>query len=125
MNKRALHSKSIPAGFGHYSPAILKGNMCFLAGQGPFDKDQQLVGKDEIVEQTHQTMRNIRYLLNDNGFEMDDIVRSTVFLSDIANWGKFNEIYGTYFTSPYPARTVVGCQLNGFMVEIECTAIRN
>jgi len=55
---------------------------------------------------------------------MDDVVRSTVYLSDIGHWGLFNETYGHHFTQPFPARTVVACQLNGFLVEIECTAVR-
>jgi 2-iminobutanoate/2-iminopropanoate deaminase len=123
MTKRAIQSDSIPPVFGHYSSAILKNDTLYLAGQGPFDKDQNLVG-DDLVAQTHQTMKNIRWLLEDNGFQMDDIVRSTVYLADITHWAAFNEVYGQYFTAPYPARTVVACQLNGMLVEIECTAVR-
>jgi len=123
--KQAVDSPRTAPAFGNYSTAILKDNMLFMAGQGPFDVNQQLVGKDDIEAQTRQTMQNIRDILEDNGFTMDDLVRSTVYLSDIANWSKFNEIYGQYLTAPYPARTVVACQLNGFMVEIECTAIRS
>ena len=124
MTKIAVGSDKMHSPFGNYSTAILKGNMMFLSGCGPFDVDKQLVGKDDIVAQTHQTMKNLRALLEDNGFSMDDVVRSTVYLSDIELWGKFNETYGQHFQEPYPARTVVACQLNGFMVEIECTAVK-
>ncbi len=124
VSKTELNSSRVHSAFGNYSSAILKGKMLFLAGFGPFDADKQLVGQD-IVEQTHQTMVNIHNLLEDNGFQMNDIVRSTVYLSDIVHWGSFNEIYGQYFTAPYPARTVVACQLNGFLVEVECTAIKD
>jgi 2-iminobutanoate/2-iminopropanoate deaminase len=124
MTKTALSSSRASQAFGNYSTAILKNNMMFLAGQGPFDENQQLVGK-EIVEQTHQTMRNIQYLLEDNGFGLDDIVDTTVYLSDISYWEKFNEVYGQYLTAPYPARTVVACQLNGMLVEVQCTAIKD
>src|SRR5690606_17048368 len=123
MTKRAVHSDSISPVFGNYSSAVLKNDTLYLAGQGPFDKEQKLVG-DDIVTQTHQTMKNIRCLLEDNGFQMDDIVRSTVYLADITHWAAFNEVYGQYFSTPYPARTVVACQLNGMLVEIECTAVR-
>src|SRR5690606_41749938 len=105
MTKRAIHSDSISPAFGHYSSAVLKHDTLYLAGQGPFDKEKKLVG-DDIVTQTHQTMKNIRSLLEDNGFQMDDIVRSTVFLADITHWAAFNEVYGQYFSAPYPARTV-------------------
>ncbi|MBP1993207.1 RidA family protein [Paenibacillus eucommiae] len=125
MGKQAVHSGRVPTAFGNYSTAIRHGNMLFLAGQGPFDLERRLVGEGDLAVQIHRTMYNIRCLLEDNGFGLDDIVRSTVYLSDIADWSAFNEIYGTYFTPPYPARTVVACQLNGFLVEIECTAIRD
>lgn len=123
MLKRAVQSSQTPRPFGCYSTAIQSGDMLFLAGQGPFDENQQLVG-DDIAQQTHRTLQNIRNVLEENGYTMDDIVRATVFLSDISNWGAFNEVYERYFTPPFPARTVVGCQLNGFLVEIECTAVR-
>lgn len=124
MTRRALSSSRVHPVFGNYSSAILKKNTLYLAGFGPFDVNQQLVGED-IIEQTHQTMRNIRNLLEDNGFGMGDIVRSTVYLSTIAHWEQFNEVYGQYFEAPYPARTVVACELNGFLVEVECTAVKD
>ncbi|MCD9026246.1 RidA family protein [Cohnella silvisoli] len=124
MTKQAIESSHVAKPFGAYSTAVLKGDMLFLSGHGPFDENQQLIGKDDFAIQTHKTMQNIRYVLEDNGFHMDDIVRSTVYLSDISHWVTFNEIYGQYFNPPYPTRCVVECKLNGFMVEIECTAIK-
>jgi 2-iminobutanoate/2-iminopropanoate deaminase len=121
--KRILSSPRVHTPFGHYSSAVLCGNHLYLSGFGPFDADKRLVG-DNITEQTHQTMRNIRHLLEDNGFAMDDIVRATVFLSDIGDWSAFNEVFGQYFNGTYPARTVVACRLNGFLVEVECTAVK-
>lgn len=123
MSKIEIKSSEVHAPFGNYSVAVQKGNMLFISGMGPFDADQMLVGKDDIKAQTHQTMQNIKVTAEAAGFTMADIVRSTVYLSDIAHWAPFNEIYGQYFKSPYPARCVVECKLNGFLVEIECTAI--
>jgi 2-iminobutanoate/2-iminopropanoate deaminase len=125
MTKKAVGSDRMHTPFGNYSNAILKDKTLYCAGVGPFDVNKQLVGKDDVVAQTEETLKNLRALLEDNGFVMDDVVRSTVYLSDIAHWGLFNETYGKYFTGPYPARTVVACQLNGFLVEIECTAVRD
>jgi 2-iminobutanoate/2-iminopropanoate deaminase len=124
MTKVTISSPRVHPVFGNYSSAILKKDTLYLAGFGPFDVNQQLVGQD-IVEQTHKTMQNIRDLLEDSGFTMDDIVRSTVYLGTIKHWEPFNEVYGQYFTGSYPARTVVACQLNGFLVEIECTAVKD
>lgn len=125
MSKRAVTSEKVPAVSGNYSSAVVVGNMMFLAGHGPFDVDQQLVGEGDIVVQTRKSLDNIRILLEENGFEMNDVVRATVYLQDIGDWAKFNEVFGEFFTVPYPARCVVACQLNGFLVEIECTAVRD
>jgi 2-iminobutanoate/2-iminopropanoate deaminase len=124
MTKKAVDSPNVHPRFGNYSVAIEKGNMLFISGMGPFDVNQKLVGKDDIKAQTHQTLQNIRQQAEDAGYSMDDIVRSTVYLNNIGDWAAFNEVYGEYFKQPWPARCVVGCQLNGFLVEIECTAIK-
>lgn len=123
MNK-GVTSDKVPPVFGPYSTAIVSGNMIFVSGNAGFDKEQRLVGKGDIRLQTAKALENIRDILQDNGFSMSDVVRNTVFLSDMSLWPAFNEVYRTYFTEPYPARTCVGCQLNGFDVEIECTAVR-
>ncbi len=125
MKKRAVSSDKLPGVFGNYSSAIVVGDMMFLAGHGPFDVNKKLVGEGDIVAQTRKTLDNIRILLTENDFHMDDVVRATVYLQDIGDWGKLNAVFGEFFTAPFPARCVVACQLNGFLVEIECTAIRN
>ena len=121
--KRGISSEKIPAVFGPYSSAVVVGNQIYISGNAGYDKDQKLVGEGDVKKQTWQALQNIKMLLEDNGFQMDDIVRSTVFLSDISLWSDFNEVYAQFFQKPYPARTCVGCQLNGFLVEIECTAV--
>ena len=125
MSKQAMAFDNVQAPFGNYSVAVKKGNMLFISGMGPFDANQQLVGDGDIEVQTHETMKNIQMVLEQSGFSMDDVVRSTVYLSDIGNWAKFNAIYGQYFRAPFPARCVVECKLNGFMIEIECTAMKD
>lgn len=122
--KIGVSSDRVPAVFGPYSSAVVAGDMMFISGNAGYDKNQKLVGEGDVKAQTRQALENIRSILEDNGFRMDDIVRSTVYLSNIALWGDFNEAYREFFQKPYPARTCVGCQLNGFLVEIECTAVR-
>ena len=124
MGKIEVTSERVPAPFGNYSSAVVAGNMMFLAGHGPFDVNRQLVGEGDIAAQTRKSLDNIRILLEENGFAMDDVVRATVYLQNIGDWGKFNEVFGEFFSAPYPARCVVACNLNGFLVEIECTAVR-
>jgi 2-iminobutanoate/2-iminopropanoate deaminase len=123
MKKQALSTR-VHAPFGPYSVAIEKKGMLFLSGQGPFDPDQNLIG-ETIEQQTVQTMENIKSILVENNYHMDDVVKVTVYLQDIKMWGAFNVIYKTYFSDPMPARTAVSCQLNGFLVEIEAIAVKD
>lgn len=125
MAKQAITCPDVHAPFGNYSVAVTKGNMLFISGMGPFDANQKLVGENDIEAQVHQTMENIRITAEAAGFSINDIVRSTVYLADISHWSTFNRIYGEYFEAPYPARCVVECKLNGFLIEIECTAIKD
>lgn len=122
--KQEISSPRIPPVFGPYSSAVAAGDILFVSGNAGYDREQNLVGEGDVKAQTRQALENIRMLLEDHGFCMDDIVRSTVYLSDIALWADFNEAYEPFFKRPFPARTCVGCQLNGFLVEIECTAVR-
>lgn len=122
--KKEVRSEKTPKPFGPYSSAVVVGNAMYISGNAGFDINQKLVGENDVKAQTRQALTNIRNLLEDNGFSMDDIVRSTVYLSDIELWNDFNEAYEPFFNKPYPARTCIGCQLNGFLVEIECTAVR-
>lgn len=124
MKRAAATSSRLPDVFGPYSAAVICGDVMYLSGQAAFDSSQKLVGENDIAKQTAYALNNIKILLEENGFQMDDIVRSTVYLADISLWGQFNKVYENFFSKPYPARTCVGCQLNGFLVELECTAIR-
>lgn len=124
MKKESVSSKRLPAVFGPYSTAVVAGDTMYLSGQAGYDVNQKLVGEGDICMQTRAALENIKMLLEDNGFDMDDIVRSTVYLSDMSLWAYFNTVYETFFEKPYPSRTCVGCQLNGFLVELECIAVR-
>jgi 2-iminobutanoate/2-iminopropanoate deaminase len=123
MIKSLINTNGLPQPFGYYSTGLSTGNYIFLSGQGPFDENQNLVGEGNLEVQTRKTLENIKALLEQNGLGMENIVRCTVFLNNIGDWALFNKIYGEYFIPPYPARTVVGCNLNGFLIEIECTVV--
>jgi len=107
-----------------YSPVVVAGDLVFTAGQVAMDTSGQIVAGD-IVEQTRQAMRNLAACLAAAGCSMDDIVKTTVFLTDLANFEACNEEYARHLNAPYPARSTVQVGLApGLLVEIEAVARR-
>ena len=119
MKKQAVTSQHAPPP-GPYSQAIRAGDWVFLSGQGPMDpKTKQIVGTT-IQEQTRRTLDNLKAIVEAAGASMDDTVKSTVHLLDIADFDAFNAVYVTYFGDPKPARTTVQSGLwGGILVEID------
>ncbi|MDZ7808573.1 MAG: RidA family protein [Gracilimonas sp.] len=96
-----------PASEGVYSQAIESGNTLYLSGQiGLIPETRELAG-DDLDTQTHQTLKNIKAVLEAAGYSMSDVVKAQVFLDDMNDYAVFNEIYTTYFTEDPPARAVV------------------
>lgn len=124
MNK-VISSKNAPAAVGPYSQAILAGNTLYISGQLPVDPATGKVG-ETIEEQTRQCFKNIEAILTEAGFEKGDVVKSTVLLDDIANFGAMNGIYGEFYSEPYPARVAyqVAKLPLGVKVEIETIAVK-
>lgn len=106
-----------------FSPGVRVGHMLYLAGQLGTDSTNQLV-PGGIEAETRQTLTNIKRFLDANGSGMDRVVRCLVMLADIAEWGKMNGVYVTFFPGPKPARSALGASglALGARVEIECTA---
>ena len=112
------------AGKGYpYSESARVGDLLFLAGQTGEDKDGNLV-PGGIKAEAEQMMLNIKAALARRGLAMEHVVKCTVFLADIAEWGTFNEVYKRHVSQPYPARTAVGSSglLASARVEMECIA---
>ncbi|HEY6082153.1 MAG TPA: RidA family protein [Chitinophagaceae bacterium] len=107
MEKIIIKTKNAPAPIGPYNQAILAGNLLFISGQIPVDpaKDQ-LVTKDVIAE-THQVMQNLKAILTEAGMDFTDVVKTTIFVTDINNFSTVNEVYGKYFHDYFPARETV------------------
>ncbi|MFN8062080.1 MAG: RidA family protein [Vicinamibacterales bacterium] len=100
-------SPNAPAAIGPYSQAVRSGGFLFLSGQIPLDPATgQMIGT-EVGAQTHQVMKNLRAVLEASGGTLDDVVRTTIFLADLNDFATVNEIYGSYFTAPAPARATV------------------
>jgi len=125
MFSKAIHSKNAPKAIGPYSPAIKLGDFIYLSGQIPLDPTTAEVVAGGIREQTHQVFKNIEALLSEMDLETRHIVKTTVFMTDLAEFNEMNEVYGTYFNEPYPARSTIQVVAlpKGVKVEIECLVI--
>ena len=120
MSKEAVIPGNAPAPLGPYSPAVKSGNMLFLSGLNPAD------GKlpESVTEQAEQSLKNIENVLAAAGATTDNVVKTTVFLNDIADFAAVNEVYAKHFEAPFPARSAVQVAAlpAGALVEIECIA---
>jgi len=123
--KTVVNTEKAPGAIGPYSQAIHTGSMIFVSGQLPLDPATGAF-PEGIAEQTRQSLTNAKNILESAGSGMDKVVKTTVFLSDIANFGAMNEVYGTFFTEGgYPARSAVevACLPKNALVEIEVIAL--
>jgi 2-iminobutanoate/2-iminopropanoate deaminase len=107
MPKQAIASADAPKAIGPYSPAIRSGQLLFVSGQIPLDPATGQVVDGDVAAQTRRVLDNIGALLKAGGLSFADVVRTTVFLADMDDFGRVNEVYGTYFPAPAPARATV------------------
>jgi 2-iminobutanoate/2-iminopropanoate deaminase len=122
--KTVISTPNAPEAIGPYSQAIRAGNMVFLAGQIAIDpKTKQLMKDASIEDQTRLVLENLKAVLEADGLTMDSIVSTTVFLKDLNEFGKMNEVYGTYFKSAPPARATVEVARLPRDVKVEIAAI--
>lgn len=119
--KKEVCTKNAPMPAGPYSQGLVVGNRIYVAGQGPLDVKTKTIAKD-IKSQTRQTLNNIKSILEEAGASMNDVVKSTVHLTDLSYFKEFNEVYAEFFEKPYPVRTTVGSQLDNILVEIDVIA---
>ena len=122
--KKQIVSKEAPAAIGAYSQAIKKGGLIFTSGQIPIDpKTSEMVEKD-IEKQTVQVMENLKYVLKEADSNFDQVIKATIFLSDLNNFSKVNDIYQDYFSDIPPARACVEVSKlpKDSLVEIEVIA---
>ncbi len=122
MTKTAVHTTAAPPPAGPYSQGIEANGFLFTAGFGPQDPAHGNAIADSVADQTRQVLRNVQVVLAERGLTLDDCVKTTVHLADLADFAEFNTAYQEFFTVPYPVRTTVGSQLNGILVEIDVVA---
>lgn len=124
MNKHVVHTDKAPKAIGPYSQAILYNGIAYLSGQIPLDPATGQVVEGGIAEQTERVMLNLKAVLEASGSSLKQVLKTTVFLADMAEFPKMNEVYAMFFTEAPPARaTVQAAGLpRGVRVEIECVA---
>ncbi len=124
MSKQSVHSPAAPAAIGPYSPAIRVGELVFCSGQVPLDPSTGELVPGDIVAQTNQSLRNMKAVLEAAGATMDQVVKTTIFLVDLADFAKVNEAYGKFFATAPPARSTVQVSAlpKGARVEVEAIA---
>ena len=125
MNK-PVSTASAPAAIGPYSQAVVTANMLFVSGQLPIDPATGNFAEGGIKELTTQSLKNLFAIVAEAGFQPSDIVKTTVFLADMADFAEMNEVYAQFVRAPFPARSAVAVKTlpKGARVEIECIAAR-
>ena len=123
---KALHTELAPAAIGPYSQAINVNGFIFASGQLPIDPATGELAEGGIKEQTRQALANAGHILEEGGTDLSHVVKTTVFLADMADFAAMNEVYSTFFSEPYPARSAIAVKAlpKGALVEIECIAFR-
>ena len=124
---KPIHTEKAPAAIGPYSQAVDSGaGLVFVSGQLPIDPATGAFPEGGVAEQTRQSLINARAILQAAGLDLKNVVKTTVFLADMADFGAMNEVYAQFFAAPFPARSAVAVKdlPKGARVEIECIAAR-
>lgn len=124
--KMKIETKNAPAAIGPYSQATATEQTIYVSGQLPIDPKTGEFAGDTIEAQTRQSLENVKAVLEEAGSSMNNVMKTTVLLKDINDFGKMNEIYGEYFEGIYPARAAfqVAALPKDALVEIEVIAIK-
>lgn len=125
--KKSIYSNEAPNPVGPYSQAIQQGPFLFCSGQVAIDPKNNEVLKGSVKEQSQLVMKNIEAVLKAAGLSFSHVVKTTIFLTDMNDFGQVNEVYSSYFKEPYPARSTVAVSAlpKGVNVEIEVLAYKN
>ena len=121
---KAISTEKAPAAIGPYSQAIQVGNLVYTSGQIPIDPATGMIVTGGIKEQTLQSLTNVKAILEEVGLTMSNVLKTTVFMTDMGDFADMNSVYAEFFTEPYPARSAVAVKTlpKGALVEIEVIA---
>jgi 2-iminobutanoate/2-iminopropanoate deaminase len=122
--RKAVSTDQAPRPVGPYSQAIVEGDFIFVAGQGPINPGTGSLELGDVRAETKRVFENIKAILQAAGSSLDHVVKCNVYLREIKDFSAMNEVYQTYFSAPFPARTTIqaGALPGGIGVEIECIA---
>jgi 2-iminobutanoate/2-iminopropanoate deaminase len=124
MEKKIINTSNSPAPIGPYNQAILKGNILFISGQIALDAETMKLNNKSINDETHQVMRNLKNILEEANMNFNDVVKSSIFLSDMTLFKEVNEIYGSYLTpGNEPARETIAVKTLPMNVNVEISMI--
>ncbi len=124
--KSSISTSNAPAAIGPYSQAVEINGTVFVSGQLPVDPATGEFVEGGIKELTARSLTNVRNILESIGLTLDNVVKTSVFLADITDFAEMNEVYASFFTAPFPARSAMAVKTlpKGARVEIECIAVR-
>lgn len=124
--KTAISTTQAPAAIGPYSQAIEANGTIYVSGQLPINPATGEFAEDGIKELTAQSLTNIKNILAEAGLTMANVVKTSVFLADMADFAEMNEVYAQFFSAPFPARSAVAVKTlpKGARIEIECIAVK-
>jgi 2-iminobutanoate/2-iminopropanoate deaminase len=123
MNKTVLNTDKAPAPIGPYSQAVRAGNFLFISGQIAINPETGVVVTSDVAAETHQVMQNLAAILSGTGLDFSQIVKTTIFLSDMNLFNAVNEVYGQYFHGSFPARETVAVKGLPKNVNVEISMI--
>ena len=121
---KQISTKSAPAAIGPYSQAVKTDGLVFVSGQLPIDPQTGAFPERGIAAQTNQSLKNLGSILAEAGSDYSKVIKTTVFLADMADFAAMNEVYSSFFNAPFPARSAIAVKElpKGALVEIECIA---
>jgi reactive intermediate/imine deaminase len=122
MSRQSIHTDRAPQAIGTYSQAVRAGDTVYLSGQVPFDPATMQLVTGDIETQARRVFENLKAVAEAAGGSLGHAVKLTIFLTDLANFAKVNEVMATYFAKPYPARSTIGVASlpRSAQIEIEC-----
>lgn len=123
MEKKIIQTNNAPAPIGPYNQAILTDNTLYISGQICIEPSSGQLKNRDIQEETHQVMQNLKNILQEAGMGFNDVVKTTIFLTDMNKFGEVNEIYGKYFSDIFPARETVQVSALPKFVNVEISMI--
>ncbi|MDB4533382.1 RidA family protein [Vicingaceae bacterium] len=124
--KKIINTKNAPAPIGPYNQAVMVGGMLYTSGQIAINPETNELEMENIQSETKLVMDNIGAILTEAGMDFSNIIKCSIFISDMNNFGQINEVYGSYFTSDFPARETVevACLPKSVNVEISAIAVK-